>query len=253
MCLLALFFRVVEDAAVVVGANREEYYQRGGEPPRLLDGPIAAIAGVDPIAGGTWFGVNANGVLAAVTNRRKLEVPVQPRSRGLLIREMLACPSAAAALDYGVRALEQNHYAGANVLCADASRAVIIQAGDWLRVQPLPPGIHVLTNRDVNDASDPRLNYARNWLNRRSYATAADCVRALAELCAQHEPDDPPMSFRDGDHGTVSSSIVALRGTLTDSAYLHAQGPPCQTPYADYAHLLQQLKAHTERAALRRA
>ena len=34
MCLLALFFRVVEDAAVVAGANREEHYQRGGEPPR---------------------------------------------------------------------------------------------------------------------------------------------------------------------------------------------------------------------------
>ncbi|MGH7170314.1 MAG: NRDE family protein [Gemmataceae bacterium] len=238
MCLLALFFRVVEDAAVVAGANREEYYQRGGEPPRLLDGPIPAVAGIDPLAGGTWFGVNANRVLVAVTNRRKLDVPAQPRSRGLLVREMLACPSAAAALDHGIAALEQNRYAGANFLCADAERAVVIQAGDWLRVKPLPPGIHVLTNRDVNDASDPRLTYALDWLNRRSHATAADCVRALAQLCAQHEPDDPPMCFRDNDRGTVSSSIVALRGTLTDSTYLHTQGAPCQTPYADYTHLL---------------
>jgi uncharacterized protein with NRDE domain len=252
MCLLALFFRVVEDAAVVAGANREEYYQRGGEPPRLLDGPIPAVAGIDPVAGGTWLGVNANRVLVAVTNRRKLDVPAQPRSRGLLVREMLACPSAAAALELGLAALEQNPYAGANFLCADASRAVVIQAGDWLRVKPLPPGIHVLTNRDVDDASDPRLTYALSLLNRRPYATAADCVSALTQLCAQHEPDNPPMCFRDNDHGTVSSSIIALRGSLTDSTYLHAQGPPSQTPYADYTPLLHDLKEKGERESTRR-
>lgn len=252
MCLLALFFRVGEDAAVIVGANREEYYQRGGEPPRLLDGPIPAVAGIDPLAGGTWFGINANRVLVAVTNRRKLDVPAQPRSRGLLVREMLACPSAAAALDHGLAALEQHPYAGANFLCADASRAVVIQAGEWLRVKPLPPGIHVLANRDVNDASDPRVTYARDWLNRRRYTTASDCIRALAQLCAQHEPDDPPMCFRENDRGTVSSSIVALRSTLTDSTYLHAQGPPSQTAYADYSHLLHDLKANGEYEAMRR-
>src|SRR5579875_1387912 len=114
MCLLALFFRVVEDAPVVVGANREEYYRRGGEPPRLLPGPIRAVAGVDPVAGGTWLGVNENGVLAAVTNRPKLETPAQPRSRGLLVREMLACPSAAAAVEHVLHALHQQPYAGAN-------------------------------------------------------------------------------------------------------------------------------------------
>ena len=71
MCLLALFYRVVEDAPVVVGANREEFYRRGGDPPRLHVGPPRFVAGVDPVAGGTWLGVNEHGVLAAVTNRRK--------------------------------------------------------------------------------------------------------------------------------------------------------------------------------------
>jgi uncharacterized protein with NRDE domain len=241
MCLLALFFRVVEDAAVVAGANREEYYQRGGEPPRRLNGPVPALAGVDPIAGGTWFGVNAKSVLVAVTNRRKSEVPAQPRSRGLLVREMLTCTSAAAAAEYAVRALEQNHYAGGNFLCADADRAVVIHAGDWLRIRPLPPGLHVLTNGDINDASDARLSYAAGWLARRSYSTADECVQALRQLCAQHEPENPPMCFRDKERGTVSSSLVALRGALTESMYLHAQGPPDRTPYADYSPLLHGL------------
>jgi uncharacterized protein with NRDE domain len=252
MCLLALFFRVVEDAAVVAGANREEYYQRGGEPPRLLPEPVYAVAGVDPVAGGTWFGVNEKGVLVAVTNRPKRDVPAAPRSRGLLVRELLTCPSAESAVERAIAALEQKRYAGANILCADAGRAVVIHSGDWLRIQPLPPGLHVLANRDVNDPSDGRVQYALDWLNRRPYDSAAACVRALRELCAQHEPDDPPMCFRDKDRGTVSSSIVALRRVLTESTYLHAQGPPCQTPYEDYSHLLLDLIAERDREAARR-
>lgn len=238
MCLLALCFQVVEDAAIVVGANREEYYGRGGEPPRLLPGPIRAVAGVDPVAGGTWLGVNENGVLAAVTNRPKSQVPAQPRSRGLLVRDMLACPTAAAAIDRAVGALQKDPYAGANFLCADASRAVVIEAGESLRTQTLSPGIHVLSNGDVNDRSDPRVAHALDWLNRRPYDSAADCILALWELCTQHEPDHPPICFRHSERGTVSSSIVALRRTMAESAYLHAQGPPCQTPYADCSHLL---------------
>jgi uncharacterized protein with NRDE domain len=244
MCLLALFFRVVEDAAVVVGANREEFYRRGGEPPRLLDGSIPAVAGVDPVAGGTWLGVNAQSVLVAVTNRRKSEVSARPRSRGLLTRELLACPSAEAAVERAVRALEHEDYDGCNYLCADAECAVVIEAGDWMRVRPLPPGLHVLTNRDVNDASDARLNYALSWLGRRHYETADHCVQALRQLCGQGGPDHPPMCFRDKERGTVSSTIVALRGSLPRSIYLHAQGPPDRTPYEDYSALLHMLGKH---------
>lgn len=249
MCLLALFFRVVEDAAVVVGANREEYYARGGEPPHLLEGPLPAVAGVDPLAGGTWFGVNARGVLVAITNRRKSEAPLQPRSRGLLARELLGCPSAQTAIDEAIRALEQNQYAGCNFLCADAERAVVIHGGDWLRIRPLPPGLHVLTNQDVNDASDPRLAHALDWLGRRGYASADDCVQALRELCAQHEPAHPPMCFRTPDRGTVSSSIVSLRGSLARSTYLHAQGPPDRAAYEDYSPLLRALEEGRYRGA----
>src|SRR5262245_52517111 len=106
MCLLALFYRAVEDAPVVVGANREEASSRRGAPPRLLDGPPRAVAGIDPAAGGTWLGVNAHGVLVALTNRLKSELPPKPRSRGLLARELLACRTAAEAADRAARALD---------------------------------------------------------------------------------------------------------------------------------------------------
>ena len=170
MCLLALFFWMVEDAAVVAGANREEFYSRGGSPPQVLDG--RAVAGLDPVGGGTWLGVNAHGVLVAVTNRLKSRLPPQPRSRGLLARKLLACPTASAAADLAARELTEDRHAGCNLLCADRDTAVVVHAGDWLRVRPLPPGLHLLTNRDVNDAADPRLCHAAWLLSRRRYALA---------------------------------------------------------------------------------
>src|SRR5262245_5112799 len=99
MCLLALFFHVVEDAPVIVGANREEFYDRGGLPPQVLEGRPRAVGGRDPSAGGTWLGVNERGVLAAVTNRRRSQLPAQPRSRGLLVRDLLGCSNAIGAVD----------------------------------------------------------------------------------------------------------------------------------------------------------
>jgi uncharacterized protein with NRDE domain len=246
MCLLALFFRVVEDAPVVVGANREEFYARGGEPPRVLDGPVRAVAGVDPQAGGTWLGVNAHGVVVAVTNRLKSEPPPRPRSRGLLARDLLtSCTSARDAVDRAVRELDQGRYAGCNLLCADADGAAVIEASDWLRVRPLPPGVHVVTNHDVNDSHDARVAHALGWLNERGYSHGQECVKALKELCAQAGNGGPPVCFRLADRGTVSSSILALRPPA-DGVYLHAQGPPDRTRYADYSHLLREIRPNPE-------
>jgi uncharacterized protein with NRDE domain len=243
MCLLALFFRVVDDAAVVVGANREEAYARGGEPPRILPGPCPAVAGIDPTAGGTWLGVNAHGVLVAVTNRPKSEPPPEPPSRGLLVRELLTSPSAAVAGERALRELDHNRHAGCNLLCADERSALVIHAGDWLRVRPLPPGLHVLTANDVNDASDRRLGHALWWLGQRRYTSAEQCVVALKQLCSQPGNGDPPMCLHGDKGGTVSSTIVALRASLALSIYLHSQGPPDRTPYTDYSGLLRQLSA----------
>jgi hypothetical protein len=243
MCLVAVFYRVAEDAPVVVGANREEIYARGGEPPCLHPGALPFVAGVDPVAGGTWLGVNANGVVVAVTNRRRSENPPMPRSRGLLVRELLRLPTAKEAADVAARELDRKLYAGCNIVCVDAHHAIVLHNADWLRVRMLPPGLHLVANRDVNDESDDRISYAAHWLGQRPYRFAENCLVALRQLCGLHEPGMPPICLRGPEHGTVSSSLMALRASLADSVYLHAQGPPDRTPYADYSHLLRDMVA----------
>ncbi len=243
MCLVALFFRVVEDAPVVVGANREEFYARPGEPPQILDGPVRILAGRDPAADGTWLGVNEHGVLVAVTNRRKTTLPDPVRSRGLLTRQALGFTSAADAVEFATKELDKNLYAGCNLVIADSERAVVLHGGDWLRVRPLPPGLHVLANRDVNDESDPRVGHALGWLYRQPYTLARDCLDALKELCANPGQDAPDICLHGPDRGTVSSSLIALRQPLAGSSYLHAQGPPDSTPYEDLSSLFVPLTA----------
>ncbi len=243
MCLLALFYRVVDDAPIVVGANREEFYAHGGEPPQVLDGPLLSVGGRDPVAGGTWLGVNERGVLIALTNRRKSQRTHAPRSRGLLVRKLLGCASAAEAADLAGQELQRNPYEGCNLICVDAERAVGVQAGDTLRVCLLPPGLHVLANTDIDDCRDRRVAHVREWLGQRTYRDSTECLEALREVCAQHQPEFPPICFRGAGRGTVSSSLIVLPVgpagcDLARGWYLHAQGPPDSTPYEDVSSLL---------------
>lgn len=241
MCLLALYYRIAADAPVVVAANREEFYDRPGTPPQLVPGPLRLVAGLDPVAGGTWLGVNERGVLVAVTNRRKSAVPPEPRSRGLLARDLLhRCRTARAAAEAAARELDTGQYAGCNVFVADAETATVLHGGDWLRVRPLPTGVHVLSNRDVNDASDRRVGAALSWLTSQPARTAAECVAAARALCGRTDGDEP-ICYREAHRGTVSSSLIVVPMSLADGVYLHAQGPPDRTPYEDYSGLLREL------------
>jgi len=247
MCLIALFWRVVPEAPIIVGANREEFYSRGGEPPAVRPGPVPWLAGLDPLAGGTWMGINPHGLVVAVTNRPRSQAPAQPHSRGVLVRRLLQLPGAAEAAEVAVQELQHNPYNGCNLLCVDAKRALVIQAADWLRLRPLPPGLHVLANGDLNDPADPRVAHVLSWLGQQPYRQVADCVSALRQVCAQREPDYPNICVRLPERGTVCSTIVALHGDeviqLDRSLFLHAQGAPDLVPYVDQSYLLRELNS----------
>jgi uncharacterized protein with NRDE domain len=241
MCLLAVFFRAVPDATLVVGANREELYVRAGEPPQFLDGTVRAVGGRDPQAGGTWLGINAAGVVAAVTNRALPRPPTRARSRGLLVRDLLGCATAKEAVQLATQELQSARYAGCNIFCGDRERAVILEAAEWLRIRPLPPGLHIIANFDINDGSDPRVLYALDWLSQRHYPNANSCAKTLQGLCGQADGGHPPICLHGEKKGTVSSTVIALRQSLARSTYLHAQGPPDKIPYEDYSGLLREL------------
>ncbi|MCE7958558.1 MAG: hypothetical protein DYH06_11570, partial [Acidobacteria bacterium ACB2] len=85
MCTLVALHRCVPGAHLWVAANRDEFLARPAAGPALRDGRAGAIvAPLDLQAGGTWWGLNAQGVFAAVTNRPAPRPDPALRSRGQL-------------------------------------------------------------------------------------------------------------------------------------------------------------------------
>src|SRR5258706_7884952 len=112
MCTLIAFHRCFADAPLVVAANRDEFHERPTEGPALREASTPStgaardmrscarvVAPRDLRAGGSWLGVNASGLFAAITNRRCEEPDPGRRSRGWLVLQALAEPTAARAAD----------------------------------------------------------------------------------------------------------------------------------------------------------
>jgi uncharacterized protein with NRDE domain len=250
MCLLAIHFRVCPAAPLLVAANREEFYARPSLPPSVQAGPPRVLCGVDARAGGTWLGVNEHGLVAAVTNRPAprllqssrgaLAERHPPRSRGLLCRELLNFDRAAAATQFAQEQLSTGLYDGANFVCADANYAAVVHAGPRLEVVELPPGLHILTAGDVNDATDRRQLLARALFAQRAWRSPQEFAEAAGQVCScGPQADGPGIVLRGEDRGTVSSTILALARQRGESLYLFADGAPDRTPYENYSRLLR--------------
>ena len=242
MCVVVICRQCVAEAPLVVGANREEVYARGGTEPALRAAAVRFVAGLDPIAGGTWLGVNALGVLVAVTNRSTKQRPPAPRSRGLLVRDLLACPSAVAVVESAVRELATGGCAGCNLICADVNEAFVVEAADAPRLVPLTPGIHIVTTGNVDDGADPRIRFGLDWFARAEARSVEHLLGSLTNYLATRT-GPVPICLHDGARGTVSSTIVALTPRLDECRLFHAQGSPDRTPYVDRSELFAELAA----------
>ena len=91
MCTVIILRRPDHEWPVIIGANRDEMNNRPWKPPaRHWEDRPDVIAGLDETAGGTWLGVNEDGVVAAVLNRFGTLGPAEgKRSRGELPLEAL--------------------------------------------------------------------------------------------------------------------------------------------------------------------
>ena len=86
MCTVVVLIRPAHAWPLVLAANRDEMLNRAWDPPagHWPDRP-GIIAGRDRSGGGTWMGVNRDGVVAAVLNRPgSLGPAAGKRSRGEL-------------------------------------------------------------------------------------------------------------------------------------------------------------------------
>lgn len=234
MCTVVLLFRPEHAWPVIFVANRDENVARAWDPP----GPWwpaypGVIAGRDRTAGGTWMGVNAHGIAAAVLNRPGSLGPAEgKRSRGELPLLALAESSATEAVE-AILALDAGQWRGFNLVIADRSGASFIRGTGYgtPSAHRLPPGISMITAHDPNDMDSPRV--ARHLARfRAAAAPEPDRWEAWRAILADRSgPAGAQMNVVPrGGFGTVCSSLLAIPAQGA-TVWQFAAGAPDQAPF----------------------
>ena len=131
----------------LLAANRDEAYARPFSAPRRWVAETLFWAPRDEEEGGTWIGVNRNGLIAAITNRSTLSEEPGRESRGHLVTGILARPDLESALAWLIAELERAPRNPCQLLLMQGNGARVVRVGESGReVAELAAGIHVLSN-----------------------------------------------------------------------------------------------------------
>ena len=241
MCTLIALYRCTPGAYLWIAANRDEFLHRPAEGPALREwngGPV--VAPLDRQAGGTWWGLNVNGVFAALTNRPTAAQNPARRSRGLLVADALSHATAAGAAAE-LCALPAGEYNPFNLFVADRESAFAVVYDHGPKLWPLEPGVHVIGNADPNARDVAKI---RRTLERAEGIREGDgdkIASGLEEICRAHDEGLDPLGspcVHAGGYGTRSSALMRLG----EGSFLrHADGPPCTISYQDLTPLLDEL------------
>jgi hypothetical protein len=232
MCTLVLLRRPGHAWPLILAANRDEMASRPWSPPgRHWPDRPDVLAGRDDLAGGTWMGLNDNGVVACILNRHgSLGPQVGKRSRGELVLDALdhadATDAAGALADIDAAA-----YRSFNMIVADNRDAwwlALREGAGRVSLARVPDGFSMFTARERNDPADRRIaKFLPQFKAAAPPDPDANAWTAWAKLMGAGDDTGSPheaMSFRtESGFGTSSSSLLALPSI--DSAFHHKKQP----------------------------
>jgi uncharacterized protein with NRDE domain len=255
MCLLAVHYKSVPEAPILVAANREEAFDRAALVPAIQPGKPRVLSGVDTKAGGTWLGVNQNGLFVGAANRPRYFGPAQPKSRGLLCRDLLRANSARHAVDMAMEELTENKYDGVNFIIADYESGWAVHGGDDPNVTELTEGLNIISSFDLNDMRDERQKLARRLLTLQMLDSAVKFLAVSSKAFARPSAAEgrPGMVVHGKERGTVSSTLIALGKKPRDAIFQYANGSPETARYEDYSPLLRDILSRGLRESRTRA
>ena len=271
MCLLIALFGVVDDAPLMVAANRDELYARPAVTLTVLhagdDRHPRVLGGRDELAGGTWLAVNEHGVVAGLTNQPAGSGrDPSKRSRGELPLAFAAYRTAAEAVEAETARLDPLDYNPCWLLVGDRDTlfSVGLAAGPRPAVTELPPGPHILENRPFGTPTAKTAQVTAMVAEQRvriaagSPETVATAADALAAVLSDHRPAAaPPASaappapgatggvrppelsaacVHTSRYGTRSAMIVTVPPAGLPRLRV-ADGPPCEVPFQDATSL----------------
>lgn len=248
MCTVVILRRPEHRWPLLLAANRDEMADRPWLPPgrHWRDRPNVR-AGQDELAGGSWLGMNDEGLVAGLLNRRdSLGPDPNLRSRGELVLEALDHADAVDAAD-ALSHLDGRSYRSFNMVIADNRDAYWLrspgaEAGGRVTVTPLEPGLSMLTSMELNDTASPRI---RRFLPLFQAAATPDPDAgdwsAWETLLADRSHDansdtrESMAIVTDFGFATLSSSLIALPAIGIEDAkpvWRFCTGLPGDSPFA---------------------
>lgn len=246
MCLLVVAFHVVEDAPLIVAANRDEHYDREATALRVLSSARPTIlGGRDQLAGGTWLAVNEHGVVAGLTNK-PADAGRDPakRSRGEIPLVLAAEASAADAVGTLEATLSPSDFNPCWVLVGDRDSLhyVDMTGPSGARIEVLSPGVHILENKPLGEPCD-KVEHVRNLVGDLTDRSVADALTGLRAALVNHVIPRPRLDDTDAArfaaqisaccvhterYGTRSSMLVQDPGSEDVEPQVWASsGPSC--------------------------
>lgn len=262
MCTVALAHRLYPGLPLLLAANRDEQRARpstswraGSATPQVgeaieQDQGRAVFAPRDRVAGGTWIGVNAHGLVAAITNRFGHARDPARRSRGLLVLDALSAPHVGEAVERLAR-IAPLTVSPFHLLIATATEAALVfHDGARIHTRPVAPGWTVITERSLGAASaerEARVHHALAALGEDD-APPPERLHALLGVHASGDALDERVAatcvhIDEIAYGTRSSSLLYLPDAPAEPRLFHAEGPPCVTPHADLSAALRRFQS----------
>ncbi len=238
MCTVLVLLRPAHGWPLIVAANRDERLDRAFDAPgRWWPQAPEIVAGRDVLGGGSWLGVNDDGVVATIVNGLHRLGPLEGKaSRGELVLRALREPDAASAARFA-GALAPERYRGFTLLLADRHAAFAVSSDErTIRVEALAPGHHMITPEGSDVASAPR--YAAHFAAFRDAQApepASGDWTAWSDILRRADDDDPHRAMTvamGAELGTVCSTLLALPAARSaPPAMRFANGPPTRVPY----------------------
>lgn len=210
MCLVLVAVDPLADVPIVVAANRDERHERPADALDWWSDRRGILAGRDRVAGGTWFGIGADGRFAALLNDHRVPPPARAPSRGELVPAFLETGRPGVWVHELVA--ERERYAGFHLLVGSVTGLQYCASATGEPI-PLAPGLHTVDNSGV-DVEDPRSAWARTRIGPMlDGANEPDAILERLGDCSfpgSGNGDQRPVFIRDPVFGTRCSTVLRI-------------------------------------------